>query len=102
MCLHLQEHACGVFHDDNSTSTAWVKMDIPPSFNDAETNQKTLYGEPSLSQVDAFRTLDEAVVKYLCEECGVVVKDVNYECVRRLKYSMFRAASYGKKVVSYG
>jgi hypothetical protein len=30
------------------------------------------------------------------------VKDVNYECVRRLKYSMFRAASYGKKVVSYG
>jgi hypothetical protein len=62
MCLHLQEHACGVFHDDNSTSTAWVKMDIPPSFNDAETNQKTLYGEPSLSQVDAFRTLDVMVL----------------------------------------
>jgi hypothetical protein len=77
-CLHLQEHARGVFHD--------------------EINQKTLYGEPSLLQVDAFHTLDEAVVKYLCEECGVVVKDVNYERVRRLEYSMFHAASYRERL----
>jgi hypothetical protein len=57
-----------------------------------------LYGEPSLSQVDAFRTLDEVVVKYLCEECGIVVKDMNYERVSRLEYSLFHAASYGERL----
>jgi hypothetical protein len=83
-CLHLQDHVGGVFHDDYASSTAWVKMDVPPSFNDPETNQKTVYGEALMSQVDVFRTLDEAVVKYLCEGCRVVVKDVNYEHVKRL------------------
>jgi hypothetical protein len=36
MCrgLHLQEYARGVFHDDDGTSTAWVKMDVPPSFTE--------------------------------------------------------------------
>jgi hypothetical protein len=94
--LHLQEYARGVFHDDDGTSTAWVKMDVPPSFTDPETHQKTLYGEPSPSQVDAFRTLDEAVVRYLSEECVVVVKDVNYERAQRLEYSLFRATTYGE------
>jgi hypothetical protein len=73
-------------------------MDVPPSFNDSETNQKTFYGEASMSQVDAFRTLDEAVVKYLCEEYGVVVKDVNYEHVKHLKYHLFCDASYGERL----
>jgi hypothetical protein len=36
-CLHLQEHARGVFHDDDGTSTAWVKMDVPPSLTDPKT-----------------------------------------------------------------
>jgi hypothetical protein len=97
-CLHLQERVRGVFHDDDGGSSAWVKMDVPPSFNDLETNQKTFYGEDSMSQVDAFHTLDEAVVKYLCEECGVIVKDVNYEHVKRLEYRVFRAASYGERL----
>jgi hypothetical protein len=57
-----------------------------------------LYGEPSPSQVDAFRTLDEAVVQYLCEECGVVVKDVDHERAQRLEYSLFRATTYGEAV----
>jgi hypothetical protein len=48
--------------------------------------------------VDAYRTFDEAVVRYLCEEYGVVVKDVNYECVRHLEYSMFCAATYGERL----
>jgi hypothetical protein len=97
-CLHLQEYTRGVFHDDDGTSTAWVKMNVPPSPTNPETNKKTLYGEPSPSQMDAYRTLDEAIVRYLCEECGVVVKDVNYERVRRLEYSLFRAATYEERL----
>jgi hypothetical protein len=40
MCraLHLQEYARGVFHDDDGTSTAWVKMGVPPSLTDPETH----------------------------------------------------------------
>jgi hypothetical protein len=73
-------------------------MDVPPSFTDPETHQKTFYGEPSPSQVDAFCTLDEAVVRYLCEECEVVVKDVNYERAQRLEYRLFHATTYEERV----
>jgi hypothetical protein len=62
-CLHLKEYERGVFHDDDGTSTAWVEMDVPPVTTHPETKQKTLYGEPSPSQVDAYRTLDEAIVR---------------------------------------
>jgi hypothetical protein len=48
--------------------------------------------------VDAYLTLDEAVVRYLCEKCGVIMKDVNYEHVRRLEYRLFCAASYGERL----
>ncbi len=34
------------------------------------------------------------MVTYLCEECGVIVQDVNYDRVRCLEYSLFRAAAY--------
>jgi hypothetical protein len=97
-CLHLQEYARSVFHDDDGTSTAWVKMDVPPSNTNPETDQKTLYGEPSPSQVDAYRSLDQAVVRFLCEKCGVVVKDVNYEHVSRLEYNLSCAATYGERL----
>jgi hypothetical protein len=87
-----------VFHDDDGTSTVWVKMDVPPSRTDPKTYQKTLYDEPSPSQVDTFRTLDESVVKYLCEEYEVVVKHVNYEHVRCLEYSPFHVTAYGERL----
>jgi hypothetical protein len=73
-------------------------MDVPPSPSNPQTNQKTFYSDPSPSQVDAYRTLDEAVVRYPCEECRVVVKDVNYEHVCRLEYRLFHAASYGERL----
>lgn len=57
-----------------------------------------MYDEPSLSQVDTFRTLVESVVRYLCEECEVIVKDGNYERVRRLEYILFRVTAYGEKL----
>jgi hypothetical protein len=76
---------------------AWVKMDVLPFTTHPETKQKTLYGEPSPSQVDAYRTLNEAIIRYLLEECGVVVKDVNYDRVRRLEYPLFRAATYRER-----
>jgi hypothetical protein len=45
-----------------------------------------------------FRTLDESVVRYLCEECEVVVKYVNYERVWRLEYSLFRVTAYEERL----
>jgi hypothetical protein len=48
--------------------------------------------------VDTLRTLVESVVRYLCEECEVIVKDGNYERVRRLEYILFRVSAYGERL----
>lgn len=82
--MQLQVHDFGIVDEPEDGLRGWIEMDVPCEVDGSNVKQKFI-GDNALGRYEAMESASDDLIKYMCERSGVIIKDINYDEVKKLE-----------------
>ena len=93
--LKLQVHYWGIIDEPEGGLRGWIEMDVPCEVDGSNVKQKVI-GDNAFSRYDAMESASDDLIKYMCKQMGVIIKDINYDEVKKLEWRLSAEKDWSK------
>ena len=93
--LKLQVHDWGIIDEPEGGLRGWIEMDVPCEVDGSNVKQKVI-SDNAFSRYDAMESASDDLIKYMCKQMGVIIKDINYDEVKKLEWRLSAEKDWSK------
>ena len=94
-CLQLQVHDFGIVDEPEGGYHGWIEMDVPCEVGGPNVKQRYI-GDYAFGRYDAMESASDDLIKYMCRQRGVIIKDINYDEVKKLEWKLSAEKDWSK------